>query len=260
MRKLFYLFIILSLTGCDILYPSMMLKTPGNYPFTKLSDSTSSPEYVIAPYDFVNMRLFSNDGFKLVDFTNVSDNTNGNSGSNSMLYINNGVQYLVRGDGTIDFPVIGKIKISGLSIKQTIAILEEKYSQFYIKPYIMLDVTNRRVIVFPGDPGTAKVIPLVNSTTTLIEAIALAGGITESGKAKEIKLIRGDPNKPQVYLIDLSTINGVKAANTVLQANDLVYVTPQRRPAQEALTRLAPTLTLFSTILLTIALINNTKL
>ncbi|HTB06538.1 MAG TPA: polysaccharide biosynthesis/export family protein [Bacteroidia bacterium] len=258
MRKLFYLFIILTLTGCDILYPSMMLKTPKDYQFTKLSDSTSSPDYVIAPYDFVNMRLFSNDGFKLIDFTNISDNSGSNT-SNNMLYINNGVQYLVRGDGTIDFPVIGNVKVSGLSIKQAVAILEEKYTQFYIKPYVMVDVTNRRVIVFPGDPGTAKVIPLVNSTTTLIEAIALAGGITESGKAKEIKLIRGDPNKPQVYLIDLSTITGVKAANTVLQANDLIYITPQRRPVEAALIRLAPTFSLLTTLLLTITLINNTK-
>ena len=139
-------------------------------------------------------------------------------------------------------------------------MLEKLYSKYYLKPYILLSVDNRRVIVFPGDPGTAKVIPLINNNTTLIEALALAGGLTESGKAKEVKLIRGDPAKPQVYLIDLSSIQGIKEGNTILQANDIIYVTPQRRPTLAFLERITPLLSAITTILLTIALINGTKL
>jgi polysaccharide export outer membrane protein len=255
MRKLFYLFIILGMTGCDLFYPSIMLKTPKNFAYTPLTDSTSSTLYKIAPNDFVNMRLFSNDGFKLIDFTNIVDN-----GGNSMFYVNNGIEYLVENDGTVMLPVIGKTKMSGLNVRQAIEMLQEKYSQYYIKPYILLRITNRRVIVFPGNPGTAKVIPLINDNTTLIEALALCGGITEDGKAKQIKLIRGDPNKPEVYLIDLSTINGIKAGNTILQANDLIYVTPQRRPAVQALERLTPTLGLITSLLTVFLLIKTTKL
>ena len=255
MRNLFYLCILFALTGCDLLYPSMMLKTPKNYSFTQLTDSTSSTQYKIAPNDFVNMRLFSNDGFKLIDFTNIVDNS-----GNSMFYINNGVEYLVEADGTVTLPVLGKTYVAGMNIRQAISMLEEKFSQYYIKPYVLLSVTNRRVIVFPGDPGTAKVIPLINNNTTLIEAIALAGGITEGGRARQVKLIRGDPNKPEVYLIDLSTINGVKAGNTILQANDLIYVTPQPRPVERALARLTPTLTLITSLVTVVILIKTTKL
>jgi polysaccharide export outer membrane protein len=124
----------------------------------------------------------------------------------------------------------------------------------------LLNVSNRRVIVFPGDPGTAKVIPLVNNNTTLIEALALAGGLTEDGKAKQVKLIRGDPAKPQIYLINLYTIEGIKDGNTILQANDIIYVTPQRRPTLTLLERVTPVLSGISTILLTILLIKSTKL
>jgi polysaccharide export outer membrane protein len=255
MRKLFYLFILFALTGCDVFYPSMMLKTPRNYTFNTLSDSTSSTEYKIAANDFVNMRVFSNDGFKLVDFTNIID-----ASGNNLYNINQGVEYLVQADGTIKFPIIGKTMVAGLNVRQAVLLLEEKYSQFYIKPYVLLHVTNRRVTVFPGDPGTAKVIPLLNSNTTLIEAIALAGGITEDGKAKAIKLIRGDPNKPEVYLIDLSTIAGVKAGSTILQANDVIYVTPQIRPAERALERLTPTLTLLTSIVTILLLVRTSKL
>ena len=256
MRKLFYLFIVLALTGCNALFPSIMLKTPGNYPYAPLPDSLSVSEYKISPNDFLNFRLFSNSGLRLVDFTNIGDNNT----SNTMYYANTGVEYLVDVDGSVDLPVIGKTFLAGLTIRQAKDTLEKKYSTYYIKPYVLLKVTNRRVIVFPGNPGTAKVIPLLNNNTTLFEALALAGGITEDGKAKKVKLIRGDPNNPQVYLIDLSTINGIKAGSMVLQANDVIYVTPQRRIASELLTRITPALGLLTSLLLALALLRSSNI
>jgi polysaccharide export outer membrane protein len=256
MRRIFYLFILVALTGCKALYPSMMLETESKFQFTPLpqTDSTNSIEYKIARNDFVNFRLFSNDGFRLIDFSNVSDN-----GGSTLQYANSGIDYLVDVDGTIDLPVLGKTMLAGLTIREAKELLEKKYAQYYIKPYILLKVTNRRVIVFPGDPGTARIIPLLNNNTTIIEALALAGGITEDGKARKVKLIRGNPDKPMVYLIDLSTIYGIKAGGMVLQANDIIYVTPQRRISEKLLERITPVLSLISSILLTVVLIETYK-
>lgn len=174
--------------------------------------------------------------------------------------INTSIDYLVENDGSVKLPVIGRTQVAGLTIHEATEMLEKAYSKYYIRPYVLIGVDNRRVIVFPGDPGTAKVIPLVNNNTTIIEALALAGGLTESGKAKQIKLIRGDPANPEVYLIDLSTISGIKEGNTILQANDIIYVTPQRRPTLALLERVTPILSGLTTILLTIALIHSSKL
>ena len=225
MRKILYLFIIVALAGCKALYPSIMLQTPKNFQYTPTPDTITSPEYKISVNDILNFRLFANDGLRLVDFTNVGDNTS----SNTLFLANNGVDYLIDIDGTVTLPIIGKLPMAGLTIREATKLLEDKYSAFYLKPYVLVKVTNRRVIIFPGNPGTAKVIPLLNNNTTLFEAIALAGNLTEDGKAKEVKLIRGSPDKPQVYLLDLSTIYGIKAGSMVLQANDIVYVTPQRQ-------------------------------
>jgi polysaccharide biosynthesis/export protein len=79
--------------------------------------------------------------------------------------------------------------------------------------------------------------------------LALAGGITD-GKAHRIKLIRGDPKNPEVYLIDLSTISGMKQSNLVLQANDIIYVEPRPKVAQRILENLTPYLALISATLL----------
>ncbi|HXB11684.1 MAG TPA: polysaccharide biosynthesis/export family protein [Bacteroidia bacterium] len=233
----------------------MMLETDRNYQFTPLPTSDTSLEYKISANDFINFRLFSNDGFRLIDFSNVSDN-----GTSTLQYANSGIDYLVDVDGTVNLPVLGKTILTGLTIREAKDLLEKKYSQYYIKPYILLKVTNRRVIVFPGDPGTAKIIPLVNNNTTLIEAIALAGGITEDGKARKVKLIRGNPDKPQVYLIDLSTIYGIKAGGMVLQANDIIYITPQRRISEKLLERITPAISLFSSFLLILVFVQTYKL
>ena len=65
----------------------------------------------------------------------------------------------------------------------------------------------KRVIVFPGNGSDAKVIPLTNNNTTLTEAIAMAGGITDRGRANHIKVMRRVGSERKVYKIDLSFQN-----------------------------------------------------
>jgi polysaccharide biosynthesis/export protein len=257
MRRILYLFVLAVLTGCNALYPSYMLKTPHNFHFDQLHDSISSVNYRISANDFINMRLFSQDGFHIIDLTNSSNSLSESGTGGGSSAVNTSIDYLVESDGTVNLPVLKRTQIAGLTIREATEMLEEKYSKYYLHPYVLLSVSNRRVIVFPGDPGTAKVIPLLNNNTTLIEALALTGGLTESGKAKQIKLIRGDPKNPQVYLIDLSTIKGIKDGNTILQANDIIYVTPQRRPTLAFLERITPIISGITTIFLIIALVKN---
>nr|MBA3704847.1 hypothetical protein [Bacteroidota bacterium] len=109
------------------------------------------------------------------------------------------------------------------------------------------EVINRRVIIFPGSAGDAKVLPLHNNNTTLLEALALAGGIADYGKAHQVKLIRQNKDKNDVYLIDLSKIEGIKEGTMVLQANDIIYVEPRRRYASRVLQEIAPIVSLIST-------------
>ncbi len=81
-----------------------------------------------------------------------------------------------------------------------------------------------------------------------MEALALAGGISEDGKAYKIKLIRNTPGKkPEVYLMDLSKISGLSAANTQVQAYDIIYVEPRYRPIRTISNEIAPALTLLTT-------------
>lgn len=89
---------------------------------------------------------------------------------------------------------------------------------------------------------------MTNNNTTVMEALAMAGGISNDGKAYKIKLIRNTPGKePQVYLMDLSRINGLAMANTQVQAYDIIYVEPRYRPVRTFSQEIAPLLTLLTT-------------
>jgi polysaccharide export outer membrane protein len=229
-----------------------MLKTDKNYEFD-VPPKESDLEYKIAPNDLLDFRLYTNDGFKLIDFTTSST-------TNTSVSLKNGsLEYLVEFDGFCNLPILGRTKVTGLTLREAELMLEEKYAELYIDPFLLLNVTNRRVTIFPGSDGSGKVITLENNNTTLIEAIALAGGISQEGKAYRIKLIRGNLKDPQVYLIDLSTIEGLKYADIILQANDIIYIEPVGVTRRQIIAEIAPIVSLLLTSITLFVVINQQK-
>jgi polysaccharide export outer membrane protein len=148
--------------------------------------------------------------------------------------------------------------LSGLTLREAENKLEDLYSEFYNDPFVILQVQNNRVIVSPGAGGTAQVITLVNANTTLMEALAMAGGVNERGNSSQIKVLREDRETGErlVFLIDLSTIDGLKSADMIIQANDIIYVEPLPLIARELVQEITPIVTLITTAALLIALIN----
>ena len=246
MNKLFILFFgVIIFSSCSVLKPSIMLRTGRHYNFTEIP-SEAQYEYKIAANDQISFRIYSNDGFKLIDLDGTNNTTNRNT--------INGLTYLVEYDGLVKLPIIGRVSLDGYTIRKAELMLEEMYSKYYNKPFILLEVINRRVIIFPGTGDKAQVITLENNNITLLEALALAGGISRTGKARRIKLIRGNLRDPKVYLIDLSTIEGMQQADIVLQANDIIYVEPVLKIPQALLSEINSYLALLNSFLLIYAL------
>lgn len=239
--------VIIALTSCGVFNQNIMLKTPKDYQFDKLpADSSLSKEYQISPNDIIELQLFANDGFKMIDI--ISSGSANNAGTNMML--RTGIEYTLDQSGNVKLPIIGNVLLSGMTLRQAENHLEERYSEYYVKPFVILKAINRRVIIFPGEPGAAKVIGLSNNNTTVMEVLALAGGIGNNGKAQNIKLIRqsGDPANPSIYKLDLSKIDGIAQGNMVVQANDIIYVEPRKRLATQALREVSPILSLITSL------------
>ena len=109
-------------------------------------------------------------------------------------------------------------------------------------------MVNNRVLVFPGEAGQATVITLENQNTTVIEVLAQAGGIRARGRSKRIKLIRQKGDEDLVFLMDLSTVDGLEAARTVVQANDIIYVESNPQIVREALADVSPLAQMITTV------------
>jgi len=246
MRKYILLFfLVIVFSSCRVLNPEQMLRTPRDFQYSDLEELLVTDQYRLAPNDEIAFQLFTNDGERLIDPITMLSGQGLRQGQ---------LTYRIEFDGTIKLPVLGRTQVAGLTTRDAEAMLEDAFTEFYNRPFVQLRVVNNRVILFPGGRGgTSSVIYLENTNTTLFEALAKSGGIAD-GRAARVKLIRGEPDNPQIFLVDLSTIEGVKNANLVLQANDIIYVEPRERVPQRILENVTPYLSLITTALLVYSL------
>ncbi len=200
--------------------------------------------YVIRINDYIEMNVYTNDGELIIDPNYTLRKEIGAQRGGSGLET---PKYLVQIDGYADLPMIGKVKLDGLTLSKAKELLENKYSAFYEKPYVYVKLISKRVIVLGAMGG--HVIPLENENMSILEVIALAGGPDSYSKMFNIRLIRGNFHDPEVYEINLSTIEGMQKANMGIKPNDVVYVEPVRKVVQETARDITPLLAVITSML-----------
>lgn len=252
LNKKYFLIIvslILILSSCGI-NSNVMFKTPKNSTF-KYDSIPMRPkeDYKISRDDKISFTISNNFGHRIIE------NQSGIGGTNTTSIQGKEFEYLVKSDGSVDLPIIGNTFVEGFTVDQLEDTLAKKYSKEHQHPFIQVSVTNQRVIVFPGEGGDAKVIPLKNNNTTLMEAIADAGGVALRGKANTVKLMRRVNSKREVYLFDLSTVEGLKYTDMIVQSNDYIYIEPHPRLAREALSQITPFLTIVSSFVVVLTVL-----
>ena len=240
---------LLFLTGCGV-NSNLMFKEPKGLE----ANSDSIPlfpkeDYRIAVDDKFTFTLATNDGKTIIDRMAAVPSVTGGMGNVGAQGGANQLEYVVRQNGFAELPVLGEVKVLGLTIQQCEDTLEYLFSKEFADPFVQVRITNKRVIIFPGTGSDARVVSLVNNNTTLMEVIASAGGIPERGRARAIKLMRKEGDERKVYKIDLSTIEGLKYADMIVQGNDYIYIDPNPELARELLKETAPILSILSTSL-----------
>lgn len=225
----------LPMFSCRTMTSNEMFRTDPAFSYSEFKPSEK--EYKIQAFDKLDIKIFANDGFKLVD---VSQSAMASQGSFS---------YLVEFDGQVKLPTLGRIEISGKTIREAESFLENKYKDFFVDPFVVIAVTNKRVILFSGGGSSGQVVPLTNENFTLIEALAQSGGLSDFSKAHRIKLLRGDLNNPQVFLFNISELKDMKTANFLLQANDIIYVETRPKYASRIIGEISPYLSLLTSAL-----------
>lgn len=139
------------------------------------------------------------------------------------------VGYLVNDEGLIQFPVLGKVKAEGLTIKQLNDALVDDLTakKLLVDPLVTIRFLNFRVTVI-GEVGNPTVITVPNEKISILEAIGLAGDLTIYGKRENVLLIREEEGKKIVRRIDLNAPATLTSQFYYLKSNDVVYVEPNK--------------------------------
>lgn len=196
--------------------------------------------YLIQQGDLLTVQVYTNDGERLIDPDfHLTQQTPSQGNVNT---VKPERSYLVDEDNSVKLPMVGLVKVAGLSIRQAEEHLQNAYSEFYEKPFVTVDFQNKRVIIL-GAPG-GKVVPLTNNQVTLAEVLALAEGIDNDANATNIRVLRGD----EMIAVDFSTFTGYQKGNIIMKPGDIVYVEPIRRPFAESIRDYAPLMTILASI------------
>jgi polysaccharide export outer membrane protein len=253
------------LCSCGAVNQNVMFRSEGEIIADSVLDIVSRAEknYFIRSNDYLEIHVYTNKGERLVDpnqemAKQLSDGGSGGGGQGGggASVQETKVKYLVEDDGRVRLPLLGYLPVRGVSVHQLDSLLQVKYSEFYEDAFVMSKVVNHRVFILGNAGGktevVGKVIPLANENMSVIEIITLAGGMDYMAKSHKIRLLRGDLKNPNVYLIDLSTIEGVRKSQLNVQPNDIIYVERQRRIVSQILTEITPLLMMLNTALLLI--------
>ena len=193
------------------------------------SDATIQPNDIlainIASISFVPderpSQVFLNGG---LSYNSSVTGAGGASGNNS---------FLVDSSGNIDYPRIGRIKMSGLSIREAKEELALRLKDYLKQPVVEVRIINYRITML-GEIGMPGPLLAANHKLTIIDAIAAAGGIPLSGRKDNVLIIREEGGKREFAHIDLNSRNVFNSPYFYLHQNDIVYVEPSRIRRQEA--------------------------
>jgi len=176
--------------------------------------SDRSIEYRILPQDRLEIALYKDPAQEHVGAVNELGQS----------MTRNGI--LVNTDGYISLPLIGKIKVAGLTQTQAADRITTQYKKYLNTPSVYLEVLNKRLFVL-GEVKKPGVVEIDKEKMTLFEAIAFAGDLTDDAVRNDIVILSNSSTRGmEMRRVDLTNFDTMKYASLMLRPNDIVYVQP----------------------------------
>jgi len=248
-NRLVLIVLIAVLSSCKAYKQDIMFRLDDDFTKEDLSIMTEELEsnYTLKPNDALLLDVFTNEGERLID---PNQELMTNPGQQQQQFKDR-FQYIIQANGITTFPMIGDINLEGMTLFEAERAIAARFDRVYKGSFVKLRITNRRVFVL-GAPG-GRVVPIPNENTSIIEVLAASEGLDMGAKAQDIKLIRGK----EVYRINLATISGMHETNMNVEPGDVIYIEPWRRPWLETLRDVSPALSLVSSVLTLIVILQN---
>lgn len=135
--------------------------------------------------------------------------------------------FLVDKNGEIEFALVGKIRVAGLTTYEARELVRDKVSNFYKEPNVQLRFANFKVSVL-GEVNAPSTYTLPNEKVSILDALSLAGDLTIYGKRENVLIIRDNNGKKEFARLNLNSSNTFNSNFYYLKQNDVVYVEPNK--------------------------------
>jgi polysaccharide export outer membrane protein len=144
--------------------------------------------------------------------------------------------YLVDQSGAIQFPLLGRVVLSGLTREAATTKLTTELTTTVKKPVVNISYLNFRITVL-GEVTKPSSFIVSNEHVTLLEALGLAGDMTAYGRRENVLVIREKGGKRIITRLDLTNKDVFASPYFYLQQNDVVYIEPDKARSLQASSR-----------------------
>lgn len=152
-----------------------------------------------------------------------------NYGDNTSQYING---YQIDSNGNIDLPLIGTIQVEGLSLDQIKDAIYKKSLSYLKEPNIKVKLLSFKVNV-SGEVKNSGIYYSYNEKLTILEAISMAGGVTDNAKIKKALVVRQEGKISHAFEVDLTSKDFILSKAYYLQPDDFIYIKPSKNKKSE---------------------------
>lgn len=226
----------LLLAGCGSTKEVPYLIDASSLSQTALNNAAKNMDQPLAPGDLIqiNVSCSQPELVKMFNKTDIIGTTNSNlnnaSNENSIFY------YLVDSKGNIDFPVLGRLHVGGMTISATSDYITSQIYPRYIteRPVVEVRLQNFHVYVL-GEVKMPGLVKAPNGRLNILEALSMAGDLTIQGRRDNILVVHTNSDGTrQVRTVNLNDANLLVSSDLYLQQNDIIYVEPNASKARSS--------------------------
>lgn len=228
MKKIFLLLLIpLFIGGCSSYKKSIYLRN--DEVLEKAQQNNKQYVYRVMPKDELTITVSTSDPASSVPFYRKIGQ--GKDQASSAQGMNNAklLDYLVDNEGNIDYPVLGKLHVAGLTTRECEALIRKELQQYLNEvPNVTVRTSNYKISVL-GEVKSPGTYTVSDERINIFQALALAGDMTVFSVRDDVQLLREDSlGNRRVLHLNLTSADIALSPDYYLQQNDIVYVKPTK--------------------------------
>jgi polysaccharide export outer membrane protein len=229
-KRIWIILLPLLMASCVTSKRVNLMQTPGKNGIPQYADTVSYEDYELRIGDRLYIYVYSVDE-RVDKMFNSSSGTigiqmlqgGGGVGGSYDLYT-----YLVQEDGCIDFPMVGRVPVRGMTTREVKRVLEDELSSF-IKSYgdyqmmsVEVKIVRRSFSVI-SDRGSGT-FNIQKEKVTIFEALAMAGDIGDFGDRSKVRIVREKEGLTQVKEFDVRSEDIINSEFYYIEPNDVIYI------------------------------------